>query len=163
ALPLFDGWPLRHGYGGLLGDGLLHLVVKLFSAVNEERAPLAAGLVLLAAAIQMSGRAIGFEPETFVKSALRAVGKALKDGLTKPRVHAQPVPRDVPDQEGSALCGWPWAADRDPAHTEPAASDLNRYEGRHGFHDTEPSLGPIYPREDRPAAGYDLGPGAGEP
>src|SRR6185437_15582098 len=58
ALPVYAGWPLRHGYGGLLGDGLLHLAIKVFSVVNEERAPLVAGVILAAAAIQMSGKAI---------------------------------------------------------------------------------------------------------
>ena len=30
ALPVMSGWPLRHGYGGLLGDGVYHLALKIF-------------------------------------------------------------------------------------------------------------------------------------
>ncbi len=74
ALPIMSGWPLRHGYGGLLGDGVYHLALKLFAMLNEERAPLAAGVVLLAAAVQTSGKAIGFEAEAVMKGLLRSLG-----------------------------------------------------------------------------------------
>ena len=73
SLPLFAGWPLRHGYGGLLGDAILHLATRVFGFINEERAPTAAGLVLAAAAFQMSGKAIGFEAEIMAKATLRCV------------------------------------------------------------------------------------------
>ncbi len=74
SLPVVSGWPLRHGYGGLLGDGVYHLALKLFAMLNEERAPLAAGVVLLAAAVQTSGKAIGFEAEAVMKGLLRSLG-----------------------------------------------------------------------------------------
>ena len=81
AFPLFDGWPLRHGYGGLLGDGLLHLVAKLFSIINQERASLAAGVVLFAAAVQMSGKAIGFEAESVAKALIRLLTRGARRAL----------------------------------------------------------------------------------
>ena len=85
ALPVFEGWPLRHGYGGLLGDSLLHLATKVFSVLNDERAPVAAGLVLAAAAIQMSGKAMGFEAEAMVRAAFRSLGAGFRHAMTKPR------------------------------------------------------------------------------
>jgi DNA segregation ATPase FtsK/SpoIIIE, S-DNA-T family len=85
ALPVMTGWPLRHGYGGLLGDGVYHLVLKLFAMLNGERAPLAAGVVLLAAAVQTSGKAIGFEAEAIMKALLRSVGSGMRYATSKRR------------------------------------------------------------------------------
>ena len=85
ALPVMAGWPLRHGYGGLLGDGVYHLVLKLFAMLNEERAPLAAGVVLLAAAVQTSGNAIGFEAEAVMKALLRSLGSGMRYATSKRR------------------------------------------------------------------------------
>ncbi|MFT3732648.1 MAG: DNA translocase FtsK 4TM domain-containing protein [Hyphomicrobium sp.] len=86
ALPVLSGWPLRHGYGGLLGDGVYHLILKLFSMLNEERAPLAAGIVLLAAAVHTSGKAIGFEFETVMKAFLRSLGSGMRYASSKRRL-----------------------------------------------------------------------------
>jgi len=85
ALPVFDGWPLRHGYGGLLGDSLLHLATKAFGILNEDRAPVAAGLVLAAAAIQVTGKAVGFEAEAVARAAFKALGASFRTAMTKPR------------------------------------------------------------------------------
>lgn len=83
ALPVLSGWPLRHGYGGLVGDGVYHLTLKLFSMLNEERAPVAAGVVLLAAAAQTCGKAIGFEVEAVMKGFLRSIGSGLRYASSK--------------------------------------------------------------------------------
>jgi S-DNA-T family DNA segregation ATPase FtsK/SpoIIIE len=85
ALPVLSGWPLRHGYGGLVGDGVYHLALKLFSMLNEERAPIAAGLVLLAAAFQTCGKAIGFDTESVMKGFLRSLGSGLRYAASKNR------------------------------------------------------------------------------
>ncbi|MGO4684232.1 DNA translocase FtsK 4TM domain-containing protein [Hyphomicrobium sp. 2TAF46] len=85
ALPMLSGWPLRHGYGGLLGDGVYHLILKIFASLNEERAPLAAGCVLIAAAVQTSGKAIGFEAEAVFKSVLRSLSSGLRFATSKRR------------------------------------------------------------------------------
>ncbi|MBA2126158.1 cell division protein FtsK [Hyphomicrobium methylovorum] len=94
ALPLFEGWPLRHGYGGLLGDGVLHLFTKVFSFINADRAGLAAGVILGAAAVQMAGKAIGFEGESLIKGLLSALRSlvtrsqaAAKESVVAARVH----------------------------------------------------------------------------
>ena len=85
ALPMLSGWPLRHGYGGLLGDGVYHLILKIFASLNEERAPLATGCVLIAAAVQTSGKAIGFEAEAVFKSVLRSLSSGLRFATSKRR------------------------------------------------------------------------------
>ncbi|WP_409561546.1 DNA translocase FtsK [Hyphomicrobium sp. MC8b] len=86
ALPVLGGWPLRHGYGGLVGDGVYQLALKLFAMLNEERAPVAAGVVLLAAAAHTCGKAIGFEVETVTKSLLRSLGSGLRYASSKKRL-----------------------------------------------------------------------------
>ncbi|MBS0252061.1 MAG: DNA translocase FtsK 4TM domain-containing protein [Proteobacteria bacterium] len=86
ALPVFGSWPLRHGYGGLVGDGVYQLALKLFAMLNDERAPVAAGVVLLAAAAHTCGKAIGFEVETVVKSFLRSLGSGLRYAASKKRL-----------------------------------------------------------------------------
>jgi S-DNA-T family DNA segregation ATPase FtsK/SpoIIIE len=112
AFPVFQGWPLRHGYGGLLGDGLFNLAVKLFGMVNEERAPLAAGLVLAAAAIQMSGRAIGFEPEVFVKALFRSLMNRSRRAAAESFVHEE-LDEPAADEPAPQRFGWPWSRSKE--------------------------------------------------
>jgi len=98
SLPLFANWPLRHGYGGLLGDATLNLVIRVFSFINEGRAPAAAGLVLAAAALQISGKAIGFEAEGMTKGLLRLLRAAVRHLVTSSRAEREiaPMLADVP-------------------------------------------------------------------
>ncbi len=46
ALPTAAGWPLNHGYGGILGDLIYGLASSTFGILNPDRGGLAAGLVL---------------------------------------------------------------------------------------------------------------------
>jgi S-DNA-T family DNA segregation ATPase FtsK/SpoIIIE len=149
ALPLFDGWPLRHGYGGLLGDGLFHLMEKLFSVINEGRAPLAAGLVLAVAAIQMSGRAIGFEPESMIKSALRALRKAAQRPSAELPREPKTIEPTMTHADRPAQFGWPWSATHEANPADPAIGGLGTGGDRRAFSD-EPSLGPIDRRAAEP-------------
>ncbi len=119
ALPVFAGWPLRHGYGGLLGDGLLHLAIKVFSVVNEERAPLVAGVILAAAAIQMSGKAIGFEAEAVMKALLGALATGTRRAMTRPAREEKSYEPELESassaNERSALWQWPaWSRGSKP-------------------------------------------------
>jgi len=105
ALPVFDGWPLRHGYGGLLGDALLSLVVKMFGFINQDRATLAAGLVLAAAAAQMSGKAMGFEAEAVAKALWTWLRAGMRRAATASRDEAIRIP-DVATHSVNGLRGW---------------------------------------------------------
>ena len=57
-------WPLHHGLGGVLGDGLFKLTERVFALINEDRAGLAASLVLNAAALSAFAKSIGLDLET---------------------------------------------------------------------------------------------------
>ena len=87
AFPVFANWPLHHGYGGLLGDGLFHLVSKLFAILNADRAGLASALVLNSGAIAMLAKSIGVDLEAVIRDALtpgeRPAGPALQSLETK--------------------------------------------------------------------------------
>jgi DNA segregation ATPase FtsK/SpoIIIE, S-DNA-T family len=107
ALPLLSGWPLRHGYGGLIGDGVYHLTLKLFSMLNEERAPIAAGLVLLAAAVHTCGKAVGFEPESVMKLFLRSLGSGLRYASSRERLgDAAAIGSTIASGAVRARIGW---------------------------------------------------------
>ena len=70
ALPVFEAWPLHHGFGGVLGDGLFKLTSSVFAVINQDRAALAAGLVLNAAAAGMLGKSIGLNFNGVVQAFL---------------------------------------------------------------------------------------------
>jgi DNA segregation ATPase FtsK/SpoIIIE, S-DNA-T family len=51
SLPTLEAWPLHHGYGGAVGDSVFGLVANLFAVLSEQRAGIAASVVLWAGAI----------------------------------------------------------------------------------------------------------------
>ena len=75
AFPVAQSWPLHHGFGGVLGDGLFKLVAKTFALLNEDRAGLAAALILNAAALSTLAKSIGFDIETASKAFVRAAAE----------------------------------------------------------------------------------------
>jgi S-DNA-T family DNA segregation ATPase FtsK/SpoIIIE len=130
ALPVFDGWPLRHGYGGLLGDSLLHLATKVFSVLSDERAPIAAGLVLAAAALQTAGKAMGFEAEGMVRAIFKSLGAAFHTAMTKPRAE---IIRTAPVVAATSATGL-WARIRGAT-----ADDQEAYRSLEAFGAPEPA------------------------
>ncbi|MFN0219856.1 MAG: DNA translocase FtsK 4TM domain-containing protein [Hyphomicrobium sp.] len=70
ALPAFDAWPLHHGVGGALGDGLFKVVASMFAMVNAERAGLAAAIILSGAAASMFARSTGFAFDAAFRSGV---------------------------------------------------------------------------------------------
>ncbi len=71
AFPVVSNWPLHHGYGGLLGDGLFRLISHMFALLNADRAALASALVLNAGAIAALAKSMGLDLETVVREALK--------------------------------------------------------------------------------------------
>ncbi|HET6388800.1 FtsK/SpoIIIE family DNA translocase [Hyphomicrobium sp.] len=136
ALPVLSAWPLRHGYGGLLGDSIYRLFLNIFSSLNEERAPLAAGCVLLAAAVQTSGKAIGFEAEAIFKSVLRSLSSGFRYATSKERwEEAASLGPSLAAGAGRVRRGWfgrSSAAEADPADSY---SSLDAFAG-----ETTPTL-----------------------
>ena len=71
ALPAPGAWPLNHGLGGVLGDGLFNLVTRVFALINADRAGFAAALVLFASAATAFSKSIGFDLESAARAWLR--------------------------------------------------------------------------------------------
>ncbi|MGQ0455930.1 MAG: DNA translocase FtsK 4TM domain-containing protein [Hyphomicrobium sp.] len=69
ALPISEAWPLHHGLGGAVGDGIFKVVASAFAIVNADRAGLAAAIVLSAAAMTTTAKATGFDFEAAMRSA----------------------------------------------------------------------------------------------
>ncbi|HPG88051.1 MAG TPA: DNA translocase FtsK 4TM domain-containing protein [Hyphomicrobium sp.] len=87
AFPVPSSWPLHHGLGGVLGDGLYNLTSRLFAFLNEERAGLAAGLLLIAGAITAFAKSIGLDLEQTAEALVRAstrVAQLARDGDALP-------------------------------------------------------------------------------
>lgn len=61
ALPVAQGWPLVHGYGGILGDFVFGLVAGVFSALNPARASVATGVLLTAIGMSTLMHSLGLE------------------------------------------------------------------------------------------------------
>ena len=59
ALPAAQGWPMHHGYGGVLGDLGLGLLASLLAHVNADRSPAAAGLFYFAAGLMVMMSSLG--------------------------------------------------------------------------------------------------------
>jgi S-DNA-T family DNA segregation ATPase FtsK/SpoIIIE len=68
AFPVPAAWPLHHGMGGVLGDGLFNLVSRVFSLINADRATVAAALVLITAAVTAVSKSIGFDLESLARA-----------------------------------------------------------------------------------------------
>ena len=59
ALPTVEGWPLRHGFGGVMGDGVLLAVASLTGMVAPAFSAALAGLVLLAGGCGLIAYCVG--------------------------------------------------------------------------------------------------------
>ena len=76
ALPIVGAWPLHHGFGGAIGDGLFKLVANLLAIVNADRADMASGLVLIFGALASSAKSVGFDVEAWMQDILKARNEA---------------------------------------------------------------------------------------
>jgi S-DNA-T family DNA segregation ATPase FtsK/SpoIIIE len=68
SYPVFGSWPLNHGMGGAIGDGLFTLASNLFKLINKDRADLAAGLLLNVCTFAVFAKSTGFDAEAYVTS-----------------------------------------------------------------------------------------------
>ena len=60
-------WPLNHGLGGAMGDGLFGLAVKLFATINKDRADIAAALFLNISSLGLVARCTGLDLDGVLK------------------------------------------------------------------------------------------------
>ncbi|MBX9683147.1 MAG: DNA translocase FtsK 4TM domain-containing protein, partial [Hyphomicrobium sp.] len=72
SLPVVQAWPLHHGYGGVVGDGVFRLCSNLFAIVSSTRGGLAAGIALWGLSMTLGARALGIDLEN-VATALSAL------------------------------------------------------------------------------------------
>ncbi|MEQ1652949.1 MAG: DNA translocase FtsK 4TM domain-containing protein [Hyphomicrobium sp.] len=84
AFPVPSAWPLHHGLGGVLGDGLFRLASRLFAIINEDRAVLASSLVLIAAAVSTFAKSVGFDLESVGKALLQSATAETFDDISEP-------------------------------------------------------------------------------
>jgi len=88
SVPAVPNWPLNHGLGGAIGDGLFALASKLFGLVNKERADLAAALLLNLSAAAAVAKSTGLDLQAVAISLLEGRAerpeKAPSAGLSAP-------------------------------------------------------------------------------
>ncbi len=65
ALPMIAAWPLKHGYGGMMGDLAYGRLVGLLSMINASRAGAAAGIFGLAVGLLGLQRSLGLTKGEF--------------------------------------------------------------------------------------------------
>jgi len=120
ALPIAASWPLNHGYGGVLGDGVFNVVCRLFAVVNQDRAGLASGLVLASVAFAMSGKTIGFDAEELLRLLVTSWRDVLHRVRTRPKRHVPPpAAYDEEDENPS----WWVRGEKGPVIATPSRAD----------------------------------------
>ncbi|MEO1544508.1 MAG: DNA translocase FtsK 4TM domain-containing protein, partial [Pseudomonadota bacterium] len=65
------GWPLHHGFGGIIGDAVYRLIANLAGMLVNENAAWATGLVLFAVAFASIATAIGVAWQDFLSGVSR--------------------------------------------------------------------------------------------
>ena len=81
AFPQPSSWPLHHGLGGVLGDGLYNLTSRLFAIINQERSGLAAALTLVAAAVTTFAKSIGLDLEDAARAIRARTVRIARDAI----------------------------------------------------------------------------------
>jgi 4TM region of DNA translocase FtsK/SpoIIIE len=123
SLPLIASWPLKHGYGGIVGDMAYGRLVGVLSMINGTRAGIAAGIFGLAVGLFGLQRSFGLtkaelrgvlaSTDDAAVSGLRIFGRQVWPVQTTPVKMAGAVvaPTDVaplaPFQGAQQMQGWP--------------------------------------------------------
>ena len=88
AYPALPGWPLNHGLGGAIGDGVFTLASNMFALINKDRADLAAGLLLNIGMCVPLAKSAGLDLEAFLaalwnrREEFSVQGAAMRDAGT---------------------------------------------------------------------------------
>jgi len=105
ALPAASGWPMHHGYGGVLGDLGLGFLASLLARVNADRSSAAAGLFYFAAGLMVLMSSLGLTREelrricqTNARSNLRTLGGWCRDAHDALRSWRPPISPPQPLQ-----------------------------------------------------------------
>ena len=108
AFPVVECWPLHHGFGGVLGDGVFKLAAKIFALINEDRANLAAGLVVNAAALTAFAKTTGFDLEAAAHAWMQAAPEV--ETLADAAQHYGEALAQAQKVKATARTWWPFAA-----------------------------------------------------
>ncbi len=123
SMPELASMPLRHGYGGVVGDILYSRVTRLLSVVNATRSGIAAGLLGLAVGMLCLQRSFGLDRRE-LRSLFHRAKAAAKSATPPTRPNAAPAlslnpqPWDTTQQAPSQ----PAPAAHQPAWTPQPAS-----------------------------------------
>lgn len=156
AFPQPSAWPLHHGLGGVLGDGLFNLTSRLFALINGDRAGLAAGLLLIAGAATAFAKSIGLDIEqaanAVVSGSARMAQAAFGDEkassfVGKYNEHDEEFASDVTPP---ARRSW-WQLGRKASNQTPPSTVDVRYNAAAGFAGADSNV-PPWPRDARFAA-----------
>jgi S-DNA-T family DNA segregation ATPase FtsK/SpoIIIE len=81
ALPTNAGWPLHHGFGGILGDVIYALACNILSVIGAERAGAVAGLLFFGAGFAAQARSLGHDIEGIAAVLRRQTAEKLEPAL----------------------------------------------------------------------------------
>ncbi len=97
VVPKFVAWPLHHGYGGIVGDGIAMASSWLVQQVVPNYSSLLSGLVLAVSGVFLAGKSIGVDPKTAMSGiwnfVVRRFGK--RDRVRPARPVAQATRKGV--------------------------------------------------------------------
>ena len=158
AFPHPASWPLHHGLGGVLGDGLYNLVSRLFGLINADRSGLAAALTLFAGAVAAFAKSIGLDLEAVASALLSGTQRAAQTAIDGDALYAEHRPVQnhqfadddaiVDDDQGGRSSRRWWSFRRKSAASEIAHPDavvpqhMRRQAGDHEYqnHDYQRSF-----------------------
>ncbi|MGE0857299.1 MAG: DNA translocase FtsK 4TM domain-containing protein, partial [Hyphomicrobiaceae bacterium] len=100
ALPVAGRWPLHHGYGGMLGDGIYAAAASLLAAMSGESGGALAGLALFAAGFAILSRAVGISLDDLASFRSRIAGTDAAHAVSPPSL--PPIQGMVPPREDLA-------------------------------------------------------------
>lgn len=123
ALPVTTGWPLHHGFGGILGDAVYSAMTGLLSTLNAQRAGAATGLLLFAGGFAALSHAIGVAYRDVAEAIRRSRAPILTAAAATPFGRFEPpqphIERAVDD------AGAPFGAARGARHATHRGADAH--------------------------------------
>ena len=137
SLPVTAGWPLHHGFGGILGDAVYSALTGLLAMFNAQRAGAATGLLLFAGGFAALSHALGVAYDDVVE-AIRRSRSRVSPFAAAHQATADPTPFgrfSTPDLE---LPDAHAASSRAPQGAMARAFDAARQTVGHVFDKVEP-------------------------
>ena len=122
SLPLFGSWPLKHGFGGMLGDLAYNKLAGVLAIVNTKRAGMATGLFGAALGAMCLQRSFGLTRVDLALALRQWPGRESKSTAPAASVTLTATAVVAPSL---ALEPQPWQHSGLPAHAQPAAAPVH--------------------------------------